>query len=124
MTKRQPYEFQSLKPQHQSSHPISLRRRHSCIVNTEASSSTCLSPGKPRALRELHKDSSGAPIAKFLNSYNRYLAVAARVVRRSLKEEQRLKAERRGEMELKFAKWEVGLPLIKKRIRCTGPVAD
>jgi hypothetical protein len=40
-------------------------------------------------------------------SYNRYLAVAARVVRRSLKEEPRLKAERRGEMELRFAKWEV-----------------
>ena len=43
------------------------------------------------------------------NSYNRYLAVAARVVRRSLTEEQRIKAERRGEMELKFAKWEVSL---------------
>lgn len=41
--------------------------------------------------------------------YNRYLAVAARVVRRSLKEGERLKAERRGEMELRFAKWEVGL---------------
>lgn len=42
------------------------------------------------------------------HSYNRYLAVAARVVRRSLKEGERLKAERRGEMELRFAKWEVG----------------
>ena len=42
-------------------------------------------------------------------SYNRYLAVAARVVRRSLKEEQRLKAERRGEMDLRFAKWSVSL---------------
>lgn len=39
--------------------------------------------------------------------YNRYLAVAARVVRRSLKEQPRLQAERRGEMDLKFAKWEV-----------------
>lgn len=45
-------------------------------------------------------------------SYNRYLAVAARVVRRSLKENQRLHAERRGEMDLKFAKWEVSLPRI------------
>ena len=43
------------------------------------------------------------------HSYNRYLAVAARVVRRSLKEGERLKAERRGEMELRFAKWEVSL---------------
>ena len=41
--------------------------------------------------------------------YNRYLAIAARVVRRSLKEGERLKAERRGDMELKFAKWEVCL---------------
>jgi len=40
-------------------------------------------------------------------SYNRYLAVAARVVRRSLKEDKRLVAERRGEMDLRFAKWEV-----------------
>lgn len=40
-------------------------------------------------------------------SYNRYLAVAARVVRRSLKEDQRLAAEKRGEMDLRFAKWEV-----------------
>ncbi|KAI4730864.1 hypothetical protein E4T49_01097 [Aureobasidium sp. EXF-10728] len=39
-------------------------------------------------------------------SYNRYLAVAARVVRRSLKEDKRLAAERRGEMDLRFAKWE------------------
>ncbi|EMF15449.1 uncharacterized protein SEPMUDRAFT_147336 [Sphaerulina musiva SO2202] len=41
-------------------------------------------------------------------TYNRYLAVASRVVRRSLKEDQRLKAERRGEMDLRFAKWENG----------------
>lgn len=40
-------------------------------------------------------------------SYNRYLAISARVVRRSLKEGPRLKAERRGDMELRFAKWEV-----------------
>ncbi len=40
-------------------------------------------------------------------SYNRYLAVAARVVRRSLKEEPRLRAEKRGDMELRFAKWQV-----------------
>ena len=42
-------------------------------------------------------------------SYNRYLAVAARVVRRSLKEQPRLQAERRGEMDLKFAKWQVSI---------------
>lgn len=42
-------------------------------------------------------------------SYNRYIAVASRVVRRSLKEDKRIIAERRGESELRFAKWEVSL---------------
>ncbi|KAE8353504.1 mitochondrial ATP synthase epsilon chain-domain-containing protein [Aspergillus coremiiformis] len=41
-------------------------------------------------------------------TYNRYLAVAARAVRRSLKEGPRLAAERRGQMDLRFAKWENG----------------
>ncbi|KAL1977853.1 hypothetical protein VTN31DRAFT_712 [Thermomyces dupontii] len=41
-------------------------------------------------------------------TYNRYLAVAARAVRRSLKEGPRLQAERRGQSDLKFAKWENG----------------
>lgn len=40
-------------------------------------------------------------------SYNRYLAIAARTVRRSLKETPRLNSERRGQMDLRFAKWEV-----------------
>ncbi|ETS79194.1 hypothetical protein PFICI_09047 [Pestalotiopsis fici W106-1] len=41
-------------------------------------------------------------------SYNRYLAVASRVVRRSLKEDKRIAAERRGESDLRFAKWSNG----------------
>ncbi|KAL8365833.1 hypothetical protein RB595_004555 [Gaeumannomyces hyphopodioides] len=41
-------------------------------------------------------------------TYNRYLAIAGRVVRRSLKEDKRLIAERRGEMDLRFAKWTNG----------------
>ena len=45
-----------------------------------------------------------------LRSYNRYLTVASRVVRRSLKDDKRLIAERRGESELRFAKWEVRTP--------------
>ena len=44
-----------------------------------------------------------------IHSYNRYLAVAARVVRRSLKEQPRLQAERRGEMDMRFAKWQVSV---------------
>ena len=42
-----------------------------------------------------------------MHSYNRYISVASRVVRRSLKEDKRIAAERRGESELRFAKWEV-----------------
>ncbi|KAF4502435.1 mitochondrial atp synthase epsilon chain domain containing protein [Fusarium agapanthi] len=41
-------------------------------------------------------------------TYNRYLAIAARVVRRSLKEDKRIAAERRGEMDLRFSKWQNG----------------
>jgi hypothetical protein len=44
-----------------------------------------------------------------MHSYNRYIAVASRVVRRSLKEDKRIAAERRGESELRFAKWEVSV---------------
>lgn len=43
-------------------------------------------------------------------SYNRYLAIAARVVRRSLKDDKRLAAEKRGAMDLRFAKWNVSTP--------------
>ncbi|KAN0075153.1 Mitochondrial ATP synthase epsilon chain domain containing protein [Elaphomyces granulatus] len=41
-------------------------------------------------------------------TYNRYLAIAARTVRWSLKEGPRLQAERRDLMDIKFAKWESG----------------
>lgn len=41
------------------------------------------------------------------NSYNRYLAVAARAIRRSLKEDKRIVAERRAVSELRFAVWKV-----------------
>ncbi|KAK7755069.1 ubiquinol-cytochrome c reductase core subunit 1 [Diatrype stigma] len=40
-------------------------------------------------------------------TYNRYLAVASRTVRRSLKEDKRIVAERRGESDLRFSKWSV-----------------
>ncbi|KAJ2907141.1 hypothetical protein MKZ38_007656 [Zalerion maritima] len=43
-------------------------------------------------------------------SYNRYTMVAARVLRRALKEDKRIAAERRGESELRFAKWTNGKP--------------
>jgi hypothetical protein len=43
-------------------------------------------------------------------SYNKYLQIAARVIRKSLKEEARIKAEKRGPLELRYVKWEVGIP--------------
>lgn len=50
------------------------------------------------------------------DSYNRYLAVSARAVRRSLKEGPRVASERRGQMDLKFAKWEVRiLPMSEEK---------
>lgn len=49
--------------------------------------------------------------------------MAARVVRRSLKEDKRLQAERRGEMDLRFAKWEVSRTLVFQ-IQRLGVVAD
>lgn len=55
----------------------------------------------------------------FSDSYNRYLAVAARVVRRSLKEDKRLIAERRGEMDLRFSKWQVRRHEIRRDDRAT-----
>lgn len=57
-----------------------------------------------------------------MHSYNRYLAVASRVVRRSLKDDKRLLAERRGEQELRFSKWTVSL--IQGGVnRGSGPVS-
>ncbi|KAK2600104.1 hypothetical protein QQS21_005190 [Conoideocrella luteorostrata] len=41
-------------------------------------------------------------------TYNRYLAIAGRVIRRSLKDDARIVAERRGNMDLRFAKWSNG----------------
>ncbi|KAA8913300.1 mitochondrial ATP synthase epsilon chain-domain-containing protein [Sphaerosporella brunnea] len=41
-------------------------------------------------------------------TYNKYLQIAARAIRKSLKEEARLKAEKRGPLELKYVKWENG----------------
>ncbi|RPA81250.1 mitochondrial ATP synthase epsilon chain domain-containing protein [Ascobolus immersus RN42] len=50
-------------------------------------------------------------------TYNKYLAIAARAVRRSLKDGPRAKAERRGNVEqLKFVKWENGKPGESKTI--------
>ena len=64
---------------------------------------------RPRCAARREEPRRG-PGANALRSYNRYLTVASRVVRRSLKDDKRLIAERRGESELRFAKWEVRTP--------------
>jgi Mitochondrial ATP synthase epsilon chain len=54
-------------------------------------------------------------------SYNRYLFIASRALRRSLKDDKRLLAERRDAMDLRFAKWTVsfgfGLRSLTGRVR-------
>jgi len=86
---------------------------HNGIRVESVRSYVCLSPfWKPfgLAIEKLcrHKKLG---LTKLWNSYNKYLSVAARVVRRSLKDDKRLAAERRGEMELRFAKWNVSVLL-------------
>lgn len=78
--------------------PINHRRTHNGIRLENRRSHVCAPrlQSHPRAL------TMDAP-----RRYNRYLTIASRVVRRSLKEEQRLAAARRGESDLRFAKWEV-----------------
>ena len=54
------------------------------------------------------QDKPSANTASQNHSYNRYIAVASRALRRSLKEDKRILAERRGEAaDIKFAKWSV-----------------
>ncbi|PVH94584.1 hypothetical protein DM02DRAFT_602267 [Periconia macrospinosa] len=57
-------------------------------------------------------------------SYNRYISVASRVVRRSLKEEKRIAAEKRGESDLRFAKWENGKQGEVKNLTDANAAAD
>ncbi|KAH9883026.1 hypothetical protein J1614_000393 [Plenodomus biglobosus] len=66
-------------------------------------------PHLPVALWEPSQSTASEDETNWSGSYNRYVAIAARVVRRSLNEEKRIIAERRGESELRFAKWEVSL---------------
>lgn len=77
--------------------------------STRIQPSQCLPPGKPPVSRTLRSAAIGPQDTAIdtFNSYNRYIAVASRVVRRSLKEDARIIAERRGVSELRFAKWEV-----------------
>lgn len=71
--------------------------------------SSCPGAGHPT------RDSEEAPTAVFLcalwltdPSYNRYASIAAEALRKSLKEEARVIAMRRGEMDLRVAKFSEG----------------
>ncbi|EGR52755.1 hypothetical protein MKX07_005510 [Trichoderma sp. CBMAI-0711] len=56
-------------------------------------------------------------------TYNRYLAVAARAIRRSLKEDKRIVAERRAVSELRFATWKNGKPSETKDLASANAAA-
>jgi F-type H+-transporting ATPase subunit epsilon len=49
-------------------------------------------------------------------TYNRYAAIAARTVRRSLKENKRLEAERRATATVRVSKWKDGVQGEQKRL--------
>ena len=44
-----------------------------------------------------------------MDSYNRYASICSATIRKSLKESARIQAEKRGELELRYAKWENGV---------------
>ena len=46
---------------------------------------------------------------KVTDSYNRYASICSATIRKSLKESARIQAEKRGELELRYAKWENGV---------------
>jgi hypothetical protein len=84
-------------------------RRHVFCLESRRSHVRLAKPARaPEAMRAAARKEG--PRANALHSYNRYLTVASRVVRRSLKDDKRLIAEKRGESELRFAKWEVRTP--------------
>jgi hypothetical protein len=49
-------------------------------------------------------------------TYNRYSGIAARAIRRSLKENKRLEAERRNESTLRVSRWKDGVQGDQKRL--------
>ena len=48
-------------------------------------------------------------LTDILNSYNKYAQITARALRNSLKEEERLAAEKRGLTTVRYQKWENGV---------------
>jgi F-type H+-transporting ATPase subunit epsilon len=49
-------------------------------------------------------------------TYNRYSAIAARTIRRALKEDKRLEAERRNESTVRVSKWKDGVQGEQKQL--------
>ena len=94
-----------------TSNPIRNPQTHPPPPSTRIQPSQWQPPGKSPVSRTLRTARIGPEdnAVNEMHSYNRYIAVASRVVRRSLKEDKRIAAERRGESELRFAKWEVSL---------------
>jgi hypothetical protein len=54
-----------------------------------------------------------------LFTYNRYSGIAARAIRRSLKEDKRLEAERRATSSVRVSKWKNGVQGEQERLGTT-----
>jgi hypothetical protein len=78
-------------------HHLTIKQHTKCLLRTKP-----LASGTRRPTRVI-----ASADADSLDSYNRLLAISGRVLRRSLKEDKRIQAERRGESELRVAFWKV-----------------
>lgn len=61
-----------------------------------------------RALARSPSHSAAADCRPPAHSYNKFTSIAARATRQALKEEERVKAERRGELSLRYQEWKDG----------------
>lgn len=69
-----------------------------------------------RIKRRTHADEQTLPVSpahihhsyEFVHRYNKYASICARATRQALKEEERVKADRRGEMALRYQQWKDG----------------
>jgi hypothetical protein len=91
-------DFRALKSSDcQYHHHITVKQHTKCLLRTKPLASGTWRPA--RVVASANADS--------FDSYNRLLAISGRVLRRSLKEDKRIQAERRGESELRVAFWKV-----------------
>jgi F-type H+-transporting ATPase subunit epsilon len=98
----QPWEFMLIRPTRLSLPPCQL-----------SSTPTAMSTATWRQFFTYHifllkLYCRGVLIVNFFNRYNKYTQIAARAVRQSLKENERVAAEKRGLTALRYQHWENG----------------